>query len=133
MKISAQEEYGLRILLQLAKSPNGLSISEIAKLEDLTIANTAKFCRLLRISGYLKSTKGKDGGYHINMEPKSIQLDKLLETLDTPLYGEHYCERFCNDNNICTHTTDCSVKNVWMKMQEAVQKTLSGLTLADLL
>ena len=133
MKISAQEEYGLRILIQLAKSPKGLAISEIAKREDLTIANTAKFCRLLRLSGYLKSTKGKDGGYHINIKPEDIHLDELMLSLDPPLYGEHFCDRFCNDTNICTHATDCQVKNVWIKMQTAVQHTLGKLTLADLL
>jgi Rrf2 family protein len=133
MKISAQEEYGLRILLQLAKSSKGLSISEIAKLEDLTIANTAKFCRLLRLSGYLKSTKGKDGGYHINMLPEDIRLDELMISLDPPLYGDHFCDRFCDDKSICTHATDCQVKKVWIKMQGAIQNTLRELTLSDLL
>ena len=133
MKISAQEEYGLRILIQLAKADNGLSISEIAKLEDLTIANTAKFCRILRLAGYLKSTKGKDGGYKINIPPSDIRLDKLMATLDPPLYGEHFCDRFCDDKNICVHITDCQVKTVWIKMQAAVQSTLGSITLASLL
>ena len=133
MKISAQEEYGLRILVQLAKTEKSLSISEIAKLEDISIANTAKFCRILRLSGYLKSTKGKDGGYAINMNPSDIRLDKLMTTLDPPLYGDHFCDRFCDDKNICVHVTDCKVKSVWIKMQSAVQSTLGSITLADLL
>ncbi len=133
MKISTQEEYGLRILIQLAKASNGLTISEIAKIEELSIANAAKFCRILRLSGYLKSTKGKDGGYHLSQAPSEIRLDKLMITLDPPLYGDHFCDRFCNEQNICTHATNCKVKSVWISIQAAVQNTLSKQTLADLL
>lgn len=133
MKISAQEEYGLRILVQLAKSENGLSISEIANKENLSISNTAKFCRLLRNANYIKSEKGKEGGYKIIKTPEEISLTKLIQSLDPPLYGETFCDKFCKDGNICVHTTNCSVKNVWIKMQAAIESSLEGMTLKDLL
>ena len=40
MKISAQEEYGLRCLLQLARTPQGqiVTVKEIAKQEGLSTA-----------------------------------------------------------------------------------------------
>ena len=44
MKFSTQEEYGLRLLLRIAKSdsPNGLTIPELSEVEGLSAANTAK-------------------------------------------------------------------------------------------
>lgn len=133
MKISTQEEYGLRILLQIAKSENGLCISDIAKLENLTVANTAKICRLLRISGYINSSKGKDGGYYLNLPPQEIKLDELMARLDTPLYSTQYCERFCEEGGSCLHSVNCQVKTVWMKMQNSINTVLREMTLSDLI
>jgi DNA-binding IscR family transcriptional regulator len=55
MKFTAQEEYGLRILLRIAQShsPNGLTIPEISQLEGLSQANTAKILRVLRLGDLL--------------------------------------------------------------------------------
>lgn len=132
MKISAQEEYGLRILLQIANAKGSLSITEISELEGLSTANTAKMCRLLRMSGYIKSIKGKDGGYSLAMIPEEIQLDALMKNLDNPLYGDEFCDRFCEEGQSCIHSVDCSIRTVWVKTQSAVDSVLSQMTLADL-
>jgi Rrf2 family iron-sulfur cluster assembly transcriptional regulator len=52
MKFSTQEEYGLRLLLRIAKSdsPNGFTIPELSEVEGLSAANTAKILRALSIA-----------------------------------------------------------------------------------
>ena len=66
MKLSAQEEYGLRCLLQMASRGNeaSLSIPEISRAEGLSVPNVAKLMRLLRIAGFVKSVRGQSGGYN---------------------------------------------------------------------
>jgi DNA-binding IscR family transcriptional regulator len=51
MKFSTQEDYGLRLLLRIAKSksPNGLTIPELSELEGISVANAGKILRILRL------------------------------------------------------------------------------------
>ena len=65
MKLSAQEEYGLRCLLRLGMQPaqGSLTIAELSRLEGLSAPNVAKMMRLLRRGGLVLSARGKDGGY----------------------------------------------------------------------
>ena len=67
MKISAQEEYGLRCLLQLANLPAGesLTLPQIAELEGISTANAGKLMWLLNKAGFVQSTRGTKGGYFL--------------------------------------------------------------------
>ncbi|MBW1880776.1 MAG: Rrf2 family transcriptional regulator [Deltaproteobacteria bacterium] len=55
MRLSAQEEYGLRCLLQVTRSadPKPIQITEIARREGLSPEYTAKLLRVLRQGGLL--------------------------------------------------------------------------------
>ncbi|HET9826229.1 MAG TPA: Rrf2 family transcriptional regulator, partial [Chitinophagaceae bacterium] len=65
MKITAQEEYGLRILLRIAscKDPDGMSIPQLSDAEGISPHYVAKLTRMLRIDGFINSTPGYKGGY----------------------------------------------------------------------
>ena len=59
MKLTTQEEYGLRCLLQLARKDTGsLTIPELSRREGMSPANVAKIMRLLRRAGFVRSTRG---------------------------------------------------------------------------
>ncbi|HRN47670.1 MAG TPA: Rrf2 family transcriptional regulator, partial [Niabella sp.] len=65
MKITAQEEYGLRILIRLAgnQDAEGLSIPQLSESEGLSSHYVAKLCRILRMAELINSTPGNKGGY----------------------------------------------------------------------
>ena len=60
MKITAQEEYGLRILIRIAgcKDETGMSIPQLSEAEGLSIHYIAKLSRILRMEGFINSTPG---------------------------------------------------------------------------
>ena len=64
MKLSSQEEYGLRCLLQIARAGEGASrtIAEVSEREGISAPNVAKIMRLLRRAELVRSTRGKAGG-----------------------------------------------------------------------
>ena len=97
MKLSAQEEYGLRCLLQMASRGDGasLSIPEISRAEGLSVPNVAKLMRLLRIAGFVKSVRGQSGGYSLAKPSKTILVGDVLEALGGKLFGEKFCGRHC--------------------------------------
>ena len=76
MKISAQEEYGLRCLLQLARLEDGesLTLGQIAEREGISGANAGKLLWLLSKAGLVQSVRGNRGGYRLaRCRPGSLQ------------------------------------------------------------
>lgn len=135
MKFTAQEEYGLRCLLQIGQQGAGgsLTIPEIGAHECLSIPYVAKLVRLLRQGGFLKSTRGQSGGYALSRPPEQIVVGEVLAVLGGRLFDLEYCERYPGSVPICTHTVDCSIRSLWRAVQLGVDQVLSRTTLRDLL
>jgi Rrf2 family protein len=137
MKITAQEEYGLRCLLRLAQAARGqsLTLPEIAASEGLSVAYAAKLLTVLRQAGLIDSVRGRAGGYRLAMPPEQIALGSLLLTLGEPLYDESsYCQRHAapgTDN--CVHHGGCTLRGLWQTLDHWMRGTLNQVTLADLL
>jgi Rrf2 family protein len=95
MKLSTQEEYGLRCLLQLARHGDSasLTISEMSQREGISAPNVAKILRLLRRASLLTSTRGKAGGYTLARSASEITVGEVLSALGGRLWDPAFCER----------------------------------------
>jgi Rrf2 family protein len=135
MKLSAQEEYGLRCLLQVARhAPEGsLTIPEIARLESLSIPHVAKLMRLLRRGGFVQSVRGQAGGYRLARPPAQINVGEVLAWLGGRLFDLSFCSVHSGVAKLCTHSIDCSIRSLWRSVQFVVDEVLGKVTLADLL
>lgn len=135
MKFTAQEEYGLRCLLQIGRQgPGGsLTIPEVAAAEGLSIPYVAKLVRILRQGGFVRSTRGQSGGYVLARPPEQIVVGEVLGALGGRLFGNVYCEQYPGSLASCTHTVDCSIRSLWRAVQSGVDQILSRTTLRDLL
>lgn len=135
MKITAQEEYGLRILLRIARCQdnNGMSIPQLSEAEGLTAAYVAKLTRKLRIEGYINSTPGNKGGYVLAMAPSDINMNQVLKTLGGPLFDKSFCGDYSGSLKFCTNSVDCSVRSLWQMVQFSVDQLLDKMTLSDLI
>ena len=134
MKISAQEEYGLRCLLQLAQSPagSGLTVKEIALREGLSSAYVEKLLRLLGKAGLIHSVRGTKGGYLLNRRPQEISLASVVEALGkVPTPGE-ICGRFTGNRAECIHVGDCGIRSAWETLTSALSGFLARTCLSDL-
>jgi Rrf2 family protein len=136
MKISAQDEYGLRILLRIARADDaeeGLSIAQLSELEGMTTAYVAKLTRALRLAGFIQSTRGQKGGYVLALPAETICLGDVLRSLGGPLFDESFCDSHSGAFRICTNSVDCSVRSLWRTLQRAVDLVLDRIYLSDLL
>jgi Rrf2 family protein len=134
VKLSAQEEYGLRCLLRLGRAEGAsLNIGELSKAEGISVPNVAKMLRVLRKGGLVKATRGKDGGYSLARPAEQVNVGEALAVLGGRLYDPRFCERHSGTVQLCTHMPDCSIRSVWRLLQDAVDEVLRGLTLKDLL
>ena len=134
MKFSAQEEYGLRCLLQIARlgEDGSLSIPEISRQEGLTAPHVAKLLMILRRGGFVQSTRGQAGGYTLARPAGQIAVGEVLAALGGRLYDDEFCTRHSGQADVCAHDLDCSIRSVWQVIQGSVDRVLAELTLADL-
>ena len=135
MKLSSQEEYGLRCLVQLGRHAGGpvLTIHEISRLEGVSIPHVAKIMRVLRKAGFVRSTRGQSGGYALARPAAEIAVADVLAALGGRLYDGSFCQRHGGAQKLCTHLSDCSIRPVWQQVQDLVDEVLSRLTLQHLL
>ncbi|HEY1951059.1 MAG TPA: Rrf2 family transcriptional regulator [Bryobacteraceae bacterium] len=135
MKLSAQEEYGVRCLIQVAGNggPSGVTIPDISKAEGISAAHAAKLLRILRRSGFVKSVRGKVGGYSLSRPAHKIVLGDVLDALGGRLFETNFCKSHVGTGKICKHSTDCSLRTLWHTVQAAVDQVLERTTLQDLL
>ena len=135
MKITAQEEYGLRCLLQLARAPHTqiVSVKEIAGKEGLSSAYVEKLLRLLGRSGLVHSVRGVKGGYVLNRPASSINLGEVIRALGVVQTTHHICAQFTGNQQACVHFNDCGLRSIWSGLTTYIQSFLDRTTLDSLL
>ncbi|MBI3009754.1 MAG: Rrf2 family transcriptional regulator [Candidatus Omnitrophica bacterium] len=134
MKITAQEEYGLRCLLQLAKLPQDqvVSVKEVASREGLSSAYVEKLLRLLSKAGLVHSVRGIRGGYALNRPSSAITLGEVVRALGTVQTTDHICNQFTGNELACTHLLDCGIRSVWSGLTIYIKHFLDSTTLDNL-
>jgi len=139
MKITAQEEYGLRCLLRLARSEEGQAhtIPEIAAAEQLSAPYVAKMLSVLRQAGLIESVRGRAGGYRLARSTFEITLGSVMRALGEPLFDDPgYCQRHAapdSTDGLCVHHDGCTLRALWQTLELWMRSTLDKITLADLL
>ena len=134
MKITAQEEYGLRILIRIAacRDSEGMSIPQLSTAEGLSSHYVAKLTRILRMEGYINSTPGNKGGYVLAMPSDKIVINDVLKALGGALFDVKFCGSHSGTMKLCTNSVDCSSRSLWQMIQYIVDRFLDKITLHDL-
>ena len=134
MQLLAQEEYGLRCLLQVAgrEGTKPLTIPEISQAEGLSAEYTGKLMRALRQSGLVVSTRGAGGGYLLSRPATEITPWDVIRGLGGSFFEDGFCETHPGKLRDCVHSPDCSIRSLWQRVESAVFDVLGSVTLADL-
>ena len=135
MKLSSTEEYGLRCLLRLSSCEYGMNmtIPQISQAEGITHHNVAKMLRILRRGGFVESVRGQNGGYVLARSAREISLSEVLAVLGDPLFDASFCEQYTGSTDNCSRShINCSLRELWNRLQIAVDEVVGSLTLNDL-
>jgi Rrf2 family iron-sulfur cluster assembly transcriptional regulator len=135
MKITAQVEYGLRIMVRIARcrDEKGLSIRQLSEAEGLSTNYVAKLTRLLRIKELINSTRGHMGGYVLAKPAATITVNDVLKALSGKLFDKSFCDSHSGIMNLCTNSVDCSIRSLWSMMQTTLDNLLDKVTMADMI
>ena len=134
MKITAQEEFGLRVLIRIAgcETADGMSIPQLSKAEGLSSHYVAKLARTLRMAGFINSTPGYKGGYVLARPSEDIKIKYVLQALGGVLYDKDFCGQHAGSLKLCTNSVDCSARSLWQMIQFTVDQLLDKITLYDM-
>ena len=78
--------------------------------------------------GFIQSRRGPQGGHSLAMEPESLDLGMVMNTLEgngSPLD----CFIYPND---CMFSESCAQQEIWKSVEDSIQNVLSNTTLAHL-
>ena len=134
MKITSQEEYGLRLLIRIARcnDKTGMSIPQLSEAEGLSSHYVAKLTRVLRMEGFINSTPGYKGGYILSRPANEIVIREVLKSLGGVLFDSKFCGEHAGALRLCTNSVDCSARSLWQMIQFTVDQLLDKVTLHDL-
>ena len=131
MYLSKFTDYSFRILMYLGNNPDKLStVDELSSILDLSTHHVKKIVYKLSKNNYILSLKGRNGGIKLGMDPKDINLGKLLEITEDNL---DILECFSIENNTCSLNNCCKLKPIINDALESFKLEFSEYTLADIL
>jgi Rrf2 family transcriptional regulator, cysteine metabolism repressor len=135
MKVSSRVHYGLRAMTELARSfgeDRLVSISEIARSEDLPLAYLEQLVGELRRAGLVEGTRGVHGGYRLARPPSGITVGEVYRVLEGEVAPvECTAEDYLPGS--CVREPVCLSRSIWDRVQHAILSVLDSTTLDDLL
>jgi len=138
MMFSTKSEYGVRVMVELARRGGAepVALAEIAEHERLPLAYLEHLVARLRRAGLVESRRGARGGYLLAREPEQITMAEVVEALEGEIAPVE-CITSSPDGSLrCSLEFDaqrvCTTKVLWARVRGAIVETLEQTTLAEL-
>jgi FeS assembly SUF system regulator len=129
IRISRLADYGVVLMCEISSSQgHAYSAHSLSKKTNMSESAIMKILKLLVKSKLLDSVRGPKGGYLATKDPKSINVLDVVNAIDGPV-SVTICSSDSHDT--CEFKAACVAKRGWGNINNALQKTLSGFTIAD--
>lgn len=131
MKISTKGRYALRLMLDLAMNEEGhvVRIKDIAARQDISDKYLEQIISILNKAGYVRSTRGPQGGYTLKKKPEEYTVGMILRLTEGSLAPVACVEE---DAVVCEREEQCATVEVWKRLNQAISGVVDQMTLADL-
>jgi Rrf2 family protein len=133
--ITMKTKYALKALAYLATAPpdEPVLIAEIAEREDIPRKFLELILAELKQHGFVRSRKGRGGGYYLAVGPHKISIAAVMRVLDGSLAPVPCLSRTAYQRcEGCRDEATCGVRLVLQDMYESSVRLLETTTLADL-
>ena len=134
MRITTWAEYGLICALHLARrgAAGPVTGREIASVERLPPDYVEQILLRLRRAGIVRSTRGAHGGYALGRAAEEISVRDVISASELSTFDLH-CISHPVDDARCSAAHQCSIRPVWVMLQQKIDGVLEGVRLSDLL
>ena len=128
MKLSTRARYGLRAMIELARSSDGATGRSIAESQNLPAAYLEQLMARLRNANLVTSIRGAKGKFVLARSPETINLSEIVTALDGPIEIAD-----CSDVTYCRSNPEtCALRQVFMGANDVLHKHLAKTNLAEL-
>ncbi|MBO7675715.1 MAG: Rrf2 family transcriptional regulator [Atopobiaceae bacterium] len=129
---STKGQYALRAMTDLAMHNDGwVSLGDVAKRQNISRKYLEQVIALMTKAGYVKSLRGKGGGYRLTRDPSEYTLGQILRAAEGSLAPVGCLD--CRRGSICPIVDTCSVIPVWRELGKVTSEYLDSKTLADII
>jgi len=129
LRISKLTDYGTVILARLAGQPERLwTATEVAEATHIGLPTVSKLLKKLQRSGLVTSARGSHGGYQLAQPPGQITAARILDALEGP-FAITECS---GSHSTCDLEAKCAVGHTWQKVNAAIRRALTDISLAEL-
>ena len=129
MRLNKTTEYAIRVLLYLVQHGDSpCSTNTLHQTLDIPYKYLGRLMKNLTDAGFLKSTRGKAGGYQLAKNMTKISLHQVIEALEGVEDFEH-CILGLPD---CSDTDPCVMHERWGKERERIKKMFTNISLENL-
>lgn len=130
MRLTSFSDYALRVLMYAAAAGDRLiTIEETAKTYDISRAHLRKVVNIITRAGYIRTVRGRAGGFTLAKPPEAINLGELVRATEPDFT---LVECFATGSR-CIITKRCHLPDVLNEALSAFVATLDRYTLADIM
>jgi FeS assembly SUF system regulator len=129
LRLSKLTDYAVVVLVRLdagAEVQTSPNISSVIGIPEPTVA---KVLKSLSASGLVTSQRGARGGYRLARPLEDIPVGEVIAAMDGPIALAACVEGAGGD---CDSLAVCPVRGRWDPVNDAIQRALAGITLADM-
>lgn len=129
MLVSTKGRYALRMMLQLAETPDKpVRIKEVAVCQDISPKYLEQIMIVLKSSGFVDSLRGPRGGYTLARPSKDITIGSIIRAME----GNLSIDCVVSKGESCERSSDCKAHMLWNKIDVAVSEIIDKTTLQDM-
>ena len=129
LRIGKLTDYATVILATLASERSRLlNASTLAERTHIAAPTVSKLLKQLHRAGLVNSTRGTHGGYQLARDPEKISAGAILDALEGPVA----LTECSSGNGHCGIEHTCSVGRAWQRLNVAIRRSLSEISLAEL-
>jgi Rrf2 family protein len=134
VRITTLAEYGVICALHLARrvADGPITGRDIAARERLPVDYVEQILLRLRRAGLVQSTRGARGGYALAHPPEEVSVRDVITASELTTFDLH-CVSHPVEEERCSASHACSIRPVWMLLQQKIDDVLASVRLSDLL
>ena len=128
---STKGRYALRVMSDLAVHDGWVSLGDISKRQGISRKYLEQVTSLLLKAGYVKSLRGKGGGYRLSRAPEDYTLGEILRAAEGTLAPVTCLD--CSSGELCPRAGECATLPVWRDLGAVTSQFLDSKRLSDIL
>lgn len=128
MKLSTRGRYGLRMLVDISiQQENIVTLKSIADRQGVSLHYLEQVAKDLKRAGYIRSTKGPQGGYSLAIDSGDIIIGDVLRLLEGDL---RLCDKSFEEETILQQ---CVRENVYEPLNKSMAELFDSVTLSGII